>query len=149
MNRKLLIGILAAVVVLAVGGYFIFGRSKTQTTAPGLQEQSIPTISAKEIGLTLTPSSDKHKITIEVDNTKDIASIDYELSYLSKGDIPRGALGHVDVKTPGQPVKTDAYLGTCSDVCHPDTEVHNIKVIVKVNKTDGKVYQAQASVELQ
>lgn len=148
MNRKLLIGIVAALVVVAAGGYFIFGRSNSQTTTSGIQEQTIPTISASEIGLTLTPSADKHKIVIEVDNTKDISSIDYELSYLSKGDIPRGALGHVDVKTPGQSIKTDAYLGTCSDVCHPDSEVHNIKVIVKVNKTDGKVYQAEATTEL-
>src|SRR5216684_3856087 len=117
MNRKLIIGIVAVILLIAAGGYFLFFNKSNTPTTTSSQEQSIPLISAKDIGLTLTPGADRQRVTLTVTNTQDIASIDYELSYLSKNDVPRGALGHLDVKTPGQPVKTSIYLGTCSDVC--------------------------------
>jgi len=34
-------------------------------------------------------------------------------------------------------------FGTCSDVCHYDSGVTDIDLIVKITKTDGKIYQVE------
>ncbi len=146
MNKKYLIA--GAVLLVLVGSYFLFfaNKSSNQTT-PTIAEQNIPTISADSIGLTLKPGSDGKRVIMTVTKTDDINSLDYELSYTSKGDIPRGVIGHVDIKK-GQTATADIYLGTCSNVCHPDSDIKNIKLVVKVNKSDGKVYQAETTTEL-
>lgn len=148
MNKKLLPILGAAALLVLVAGYFLFFAGKSSNEGgPTVSEQNIPTISAESIGLSLKPGSDGHRVIMTVTKTDDIDSLDYELSYTAKGDLPRGAIGHVDVKK-GQTVNQDIYLGTCSDVCHPDSDVTNIKIVVKVNKSDGKVYQAEATTEL-
>lgn len=148
MNRKYLVAIGVGIVVLLVGGYYLFfaGKSSTQNSS-SIVEQTVPTIPAAEIGLTLKPSSDGHKVIVTVGKTDDIASLDYELTYTSRGNIPRGVLGQLDFKR-GQIATKEIYLGTCSNVCHPDSEVSDIKIVVKVGKTDGKVFQAQATTSL-
>ncbi|PIZ98072.1 MAG: hypothetical protein COX78_03885, partial [Candidatus Levybacteria bacterium CG_4_10_14_0_2_um_filter_35_8] len=60
----------------------------------------------------------------------------------------RGAIGHVDIKEPGQSVNQEIVLGTCSDVCHYDQDVKSVKLVVKVTKTDGKVFQAEEKLDL-
>ncbi len=149
MDKKVLVLVGGGVLIILLGGYFLFfaGKSSNQNNTPTVAEQSIPTISADTIGLTLKPGSDGHRVIMTVTKTDDIDSLDYELSYTSKGDIPRGVLGHVDVKK-GQTAISDIYLGTCSNVCHPDSDIKNIKVVVKVNKSGGKVYQAEAKTDL-
>jgi hypothetical protein len=62
---------------------------------------------------------------------------------VSGQSIPRGTIGHVDVKTPGQTITQKMVFGTCSDVCHYDTGITQVQLIVKVTKTDGKIYQVQ------
>lgn len=147
MNRKYLL-IAGAILLVLVGGYFLFFANKSSDeSTPTITEQNIPTISAESIGLSLKPGSDGKRVVMTVTKTDDLDSLDYELSYTSKGGIPRGALGHIDIKK-GQTATADIYLGTCSNVCHPDTDVKDIKVVVKVNKSDGKVYQAEAKTEL-
>ena len=101
-----------------------------------------------DIGLTLTASADNHKVILAVANTKNIASLDYELSYTSQGDIPRGVIGNIKIKTAGQSVSQEITLGTCSDVCHYDVGVSNIKLTLKVVKTDGTTSQVEQSLDL-
>lgn len=147
MNKKLLL-IGAVIVGLLIGGIFLLNnKSEDETPITAIEEESIPTISAEEIGLTLKPGKDSQRVIMGVTKTQGIELLDYELSYTAKGDLPRGALGRVEV-TSGKSVSKELYLGTCSDVCHPDTGVKDIKIVVKVTKTDGKVYQAEATTEL-
>lgn len=149
MDKKRLIIAGVTVLILLVGGYLLLfaGKSSNQATTTPIVEQTIPTISADSIGLTLKPGSDSHRVIMTVAKTSDITSLDYELSYNAKGNIPRGVLGHVDVKS-DQPATAEIYLGTCSDVCHPDSDITDIKIVVKVTKSDGKVYQAIATTSL-
>lgn len=150
MDRKRLIIAGTILIILLVGGYFLFfaNKSSNQSTTPSIVEQTIPTISADSIGLTLKPGSDKQRVVMSVVKVDGINSLDYQLSYTAKGNIPRGILGTgINVKS-GQPVIQDIFLGTCSDVCHPDSDVSNIKIVVKVNKSDGKIYQAEATTNL-
>lgn len=150
-SRKIILITIGLVVLVAVGIFFIFSNKKTvpvsveQTPA----EEVITTMKPEEIGLSLTASNDNKKVIFEVTNTQGVASLDYELSYTSKGDIPRGAVGHVDIKQGGQAVTKEITLGTCSDVCHYDQDVANIKIVLKVTKTDGSVSQVEKSLELE
>ena len=83
------------------------------------------------------------KVIMEITKVEDISSLEYQLSYASKGDIPRGAIGTLEPK--GKPVKQEIVLGTCSDVCHYDQEVSDIKLLVRVTKTDNKIYSVEHS----
>jgi len=149
-NKNLIIYIVVGVIVLIVVGFLVFSAGK-KAPAPIVQvpsEDIILMMTPEEIGLFLTASGDNKKVIFEIVNTKDISGIDYELSYTSKGDIPRGAIGHIDIKQAGKKVLQEIPLGTCSDVCHYDQDVSDIKLILKVAKTDGTVSQVEKSLEL-
>ncbi|MBI4089367.1 MAG: hypothetical protein HY424_01510 [Candidatus Levybacteria bacterium] len=150
-NKKLIIAIVVILVVL-VGGVSIFmvtsKKSESVVVEQTPTEEKIAAINPEEIGLTLTASSDNRKVILEVSKTDGISGLDYELSYISKGDIPRGVIGHIDVKQIDKAVRQEITLGTCSDVCHYDEDVSNIKLILKVTKTDGTSSQAEKSLEL-
>ncbi|OGH24813.1 MAG: hypothetical protein A3B47_00155 [Candidatus Levybacteria bacterium RIFCSPLOWO2_01_FULL_39_24] len=148
-NKKIITFLVVGVIVLLVGGFLVLSDKKAP--APIIQippEEIISMMKPEEIGLTLTASSDNKKVILEVENTNGITGLDYELSYTSKGNIPRGVIGHIDIKQAGRKILQEITLGTCSDVCHYDEGVSNIKLILKVAKTDGTVGQVEKSLEL-
>jgi hypothetical protein len=150
-NKKLIIVLVIALIVLVGVGLMILFGNKKATPVEVVQtspEEEVVTMKPEEIGLTLTMSKDAKKVVLAINDTKTISSLDYELSYMAKGDIPRGVIGHIDVKKPGDKVSQDITLGTCSDVCHYDQDVKNIKLILKVAKTDGTAAQVEKSLEL-
>ena len=148
-NKKLIIALVVGLIAL-VGGFFVLSNNKkTEPVVPQTpQEEQVSMIKPEDIGLTLTASADSRKVILEVKNTEGLSGLDYELSYTSKGDMPRGVIGHIDIKVEGKPVKQEIILGTCSDVCHYDENVSDIKLILKVAKTDGTTSQASKSLEL-
>lgn len=151
MKNKYLIIIAIALVVLIGGGVLILSSGKKVAPAPIVQapaEEVVSVMKPEEIGLSLTASAGNKEVIFEVSNTKDISGLDYELSYTSKGDISRGAMGQVSITQPGVKVSKRITLGTCSDVCHYDQDVSNIKLILKVVKTDGTASQVEKSLEL-
>ncbi len=150
-NKNLIIFSVIWAVILLVVGFLILASGKKSAPAPVVQAPSEETVSImkpEDVGLSLTMSQDNKKVILEVVDTKDISGLDYELSYTSKGDIPRGVIGHIDIKVAGKPVTQEITLGTCSDVCHYDQDVSNIKLILKVAKTDGTTSQVSKSLEL-
>lgn len=148
MNKKVFLAVGAVIIVLLVGSLIVLGnKSGSSNTSTQVQEQTIATLPASEIGLSLKPGTDNHRVVMGILKTDGIQTIEYQLSWTSKGDIPRGAIGKLDF-TPGKPATKELYLGTCSDVCHPDSDVSDIKVIVKITKDDGKVYQSEATTSL-
>lgn len=151
-NKNLITLIIIGLVVLVGGGVLILSFGKKAAPVPVAQapaEEVVSTMKPEEIGLSLTVSSDNKKVILEVANTKDITGLDYELSYTSKGNIPRGVIGHIDIKQAGKKVLQEVTFGTCSDVCHYDQDVANIKLILKVAKTDGSTSQVEKSLELE
>lgn len=149
-NKNLTISLVGVVVVVIVG-ILILSSNKKAAPVPEvaeIPEEKVSVVKPEDIGLTLTASSNNRKVIFEVVNTKDISGLDYELSYISKGDIPRGVIGHIDIKAAGKPVTQEITLGTCSDVCHYDEDVSDIKLILKVAKTDGRISQVEKSLEL-
>jgi len=150
-DKKIIAFLVIGVIILIIGAIFIFPFNKKPIPVQVEQtssEEKVTIINPKEIGLSLMQTADKKKVIFEIVNTKDISGIDYELSYTSKGDIDRGVNGTIEVKQFGQPVKREIDLGTCSDICHYDQDVSNIKLILKVVKTDGTVSQVSKSLEL-
>lgn len=147
-KRIVAVGAVVLIVLVLVGLVFISGRSANKTdqnTNATPTEIPIPTISAESIGLTLALGRAGQTVIVTVDNPEGITAIEYELSYLAEGDLPRGAIGELDVTK--KPVRKEITLGTCSDVCHYDKNVTDIKIILKVTKEDGKVYQAEQALE--
>lgn len=150
-SKNLITFLVIGLVVLIGGGLLVLSSGKKAAPAQVEQipaEEKVTIIKPEEIGLSLTASADNRKVILEVANTKDISGLDYELSYTSKGDIPRGVIGHIDIKQAGKKALQEITLGTCSDVCHYDQDVSNIKLILKVAKTDGSVSQVEKSLEL-
>ena len=150
-NKKILTPLIAVVVVILIlGGVYLLKAKKSVTAPTEIQPtiEVIPTIAPKDIGLSLKAGADGKRVIMAISNTKDITGIDYELSYTAQGNIPRGAIGHVDIKVPGQTVSQEIVLGTCSDVCHYDLGVTSVKLVVKVTKADGKVYQTEEKLDL-
>ncbi|MDO8621235.1 MAG: hypothetical protein Q7R31_03055 [Candidatus Levybacteria bacterium] len=154
-NKKLIVVLgVSIVLVLAGGGYFLLSGKNTApapTTSATSQvqdvsEQAIPTLTPSDLGLSLTANSNTTKVTMVLTKTSDVSTIDYELSYTAKGDIPRGIIGQVIVK-PGKSVSQEITLGTCSDVCHYDQDVTGINLVLKITKTNGKTYQVEKSLD--
>jgi hypothetical protein len=153
-DKRILIaaGVAIVALILIVGGVFLLTKglnsssSQTAQTTPTPTQVPVLTLQPADIGLTLVEAANMQTATMTITKTSDISSVDYQLSYnamVSGQSIPRGTIGHVDVKTPGQTITQQMVFGTCSDVCHYDTGISDVQLIVKVTKSDGNVYQVQ------
>ena len=143
----------AALIALVGGGYLALSSNSKKETPKEIVsesqqplEETVSVLSPEDLGLSLKPISANKKLLMEIEKTDDISSLDYELSYTSIGNIPRGVIGHIDVKT-GKKILQEIVLGTCSDVCHYDKEVSDIKLVVKVTKLDNKEYLVEKTLE--
>lgn len=143
-KKTLIIGIVVLIVVVAGGSFFVLSKKSSDTTSQLIEQEKILTMSPDEIGLVLTMGEDGKRVIMEIGNVGGLRSVEYQLSYTSEGDIPRGVIGTVDIEE-GESVRKELVLGTCSDVCHYDEDIKDIKIILKVTKTDGKVYQVEKS----
>lgn len=143
-NKKLLIAVVVIAAVLLIGGIGIFAmtRKPATTQLPGQEQPALLTMSPDEIGLTLSEDAQGHNVIAEIGKPDGISAASFELSYDAKGKVGQGAIG--DFEMSKTPVKKSITLGTCSDVCHYDSEVTNIKIVLNVTK-DGKNYQVTKS----
>ncbi len=138
-------GVVIVLLALTGGGYYVLsGRNAHPTPTPDITA-AIPTISPSDLGMTLSPSQGGKAVTLSITKLAGVTSIDFELSYTSKGNVPRGAIGHIDIKSSDTSISRDILLGTCSNVCHYDQDVTDIKIVVKIQKSDGKTYESTAS----
>jgi hypothetical protein len=150
-NPKVLIAIGIVILVLVVGviAVVVMGKSNQAANPIGGGEPTpIPvlTLQPSDIGLTFVTDANMQKGTLTVTKTSDIASMDFQLNYtaiVSGQPVARGNLGPLVVKNKGQAVSQVIVFGTCSDVCHYDTGITDVKLIVKVTKADGKIYQVE------
>jgi len=152
-NKKVIIALIVFVLIVLLGvGFFLLSSNKDSSKQvaeeQGLEvEEKVNVILAEDIGLVLTKNINNAKVIMEIGKTDDILSLDYELSYIAKGDIPRGVIGRIENKSSGKPIKQEIVLGTCSDVCHYDEDVTNITLLLKVVKKDNAVYSVEKSLD--
>lgn len=158
-NKKILFGIaaLALLILFGAGYYFFFSQKSASKDVsempPEIQEQVIPTILPSDLGLKLMLRSDKKALKFEITNIDGIESLDYQISYLKEingEEVPEGLIGEVKVKPFDKKIVIDyREFGTCSSgVCRYDKVVSPVKITLKIVKTDGKVLQAEDSIEL-
>lgn len=149
-SKKFLIPLVIIIIaIFAGGGWYVLSSKKVPVQqAPLIQTGTVPTLSPEDIGLTLTSVSKKGgtAIDMEVDKVSDISSIDYEVDYTVAGNIPRGVIGTIAVKSGDSSEKQEVFLGTCSDVCHPDKVTSAVQFTLKVTKSSGQVYQVNKSI---
>ena len=149
-NRKFQIAgiaIVALVVLLAVFVAFKNTNLSSQKINTNIlpTEIPIPTISPDELGLTIEAGPKGQTVIVTVANITGISAIEYELQYLAEGSLPRGAIGQIDLDN--SPASKEITLGSCSDVCHYDKNVSDIKVVLKITKDDGSVFQSSATLD--
>jgi len=143
-------------VLLAIGGFYFLSPKSSQNVMEEPQEEVmqeevvVPTLSQEELGLTFVARSDKKAVKFTIAKISGIKAVEYEVSYLAKGDIPRGAIGNIEVKTTDKKIETNYIdLGTCSSGrCKYDEGVESVKLLLKIVKDDGNTYSAQTSLDL-
>ena len=155
-NKNLVIAVAVVAAVVILGGVFFLVSSNKSSTqkaneVPAATDQPILKLAPEDLGITLTAGPGNKTAVLGVAKTAEVVSLDYELSYMATvngAQVARGAIGHIDIKQKGNPVKQDITLGTCSDVCHYDVGVSDIKLTLKITKTDGKTYQSDLTLSL-
>lgn len=136
-NKKILI-VLVIVSVLFIGSVVLKVKSSQQkkmTKEVAKEEilpesEILPTVDSRVL-VNLT-SKDKKEATLTIKNIPSGTSIiDYELSYLASGNLPKGVVGTVDVEGKNS-VERKITLGTCSSgSCVYDQGITSIKVNLK------------------
>lgn len=148
-NKKILITVL--VVVLLLGGSFYFYSSvlksgvndETEDVLP--EEQVFPTVDAN-VKVDLSADRLKREVTLTIDGVPDNTdTIEYELSYIAEGNLPKGVIGTIDVLGKKSIEKDGITLGTCSSgACIYDKGVKSIKVSLKFNGNYGaKIFEKE------
>jgi hypothetical protein len=158
-NKKILIPLIAVIVLILIGGgiyLFVSRNNASQTPTPiGEQMEVFPTIMPDDIGLEIQVKSDKKYVKFTINKPDGIEKVEYEIVYnaimdgneLSQALI--GDLAKADIKD-GKLSIEYRELGTCSTggKCRFDTGITWVKVVLKITKSDGKIYQAEQKIDL-
>lgn len=149
-NQKIIVAVI--VIILLLGGFFLLknksGNQKTQseTTDDALPNTEVlPTVDSSVI-VDLKADRLKREVTLTIDGVPTgTDTIDYELSYLADGDLPKGVIGTIEVKGKKSIEKSGITLGTCSSgACVYDKGVKSIKVSLKFNSDSGaKIFEKE------
>lgn len=163
-NRILIVAIIIAALLLLAGGVFVFSGSNDKNAkndSNTTQESEIGKLNPKDIGLKLVLSSNNQKVRVIVEKVSDIKLLEYDIAY--DADIPASELapgedgGKVErgfsdeatiTSSQSEYESKDFDLGSCSrNVCRYDTGVEEVRIIMKVTKRDGKIYEVKDAVE--
>lgn len=165
-NKNLIIvAVVVVVLLLGVGGYLVFGHKAAAPTTSQSQftDDDAIKISPSVIGLTMELSPDKKKVRFNAAKLDGAKSLEWTFNY--DADIPLdqrsegdentkvsqafGSLEPVDVAGKSSYTSEFRELGTCSSGhCRYDTGVQKVNLVLKMTKTDGKVYQVEDSINL-
>ena len=137
-----------------IGGLFFLAFKNRKGSSSSLKpmptpQQIMEELPAEELPLVwLTPSADKHEVTLEIKNIKNANSLEYELTYLSK-EIPRGVVGTISLKEGETSILRKILLGTCSrNVCKYDEGVTGGTLTLRLRGPEG-VIKATGDFDLQ
>lgn len=160
MKKKIIIIVLVVLVLLGVGGYFIFARGKKQlkSTVPTLiqEEDAFPTIADSEFSASIKPASAANTIVFKIEKfPKGTKTIEYEISWDTEknGNILEQGVSNssapLKIKSDDQIIPPkEFYLGTCSkNVCSPDKVVSKIRLIIRIEINKGiKIWSKEFSI---
>lgn len=148
MKKKLPIIIVGLLVVLLTGLLVVNNRKKQNTTEVDTTEVEVPQAPINERPfVSLIPRSDAHQLTLQVENLKNITTVEYELVYLV-GDAQRGVIGSI-VTNAKSAVSKDLLMGSCSkNVCKYDEGVTGGTLTLRF-RGSGSVSKYEAPFSLQ
>lgn len=165
-NKKLLVitGIVV-VLLLVLGGVFVLSKrtgKSTQSDPNPTQSQVVGKLSPEEIGLKLVSGNNNQRVRVIVEKVSDIKALEYDISY--DADIPASELapgetgGKVERGFSDEAMITssqsryeskDFDLGSCSrNVCRYDKGIEEVRIILKVTKRDGSIYEVKDSIKI-
>ncbi|HUQ85012.1 MAG TPA: hypothetical protein VM077_01700 [Candidatus Limnocylindrales bacterium] len=159
-NGKIAAGVVA--VLLLVTGYLLFvGKPKVKEESV-VEDLTVQTISAEELGLTLTVKPDGKAVKFEITKLNGIKSLEYELTYEAdstaqeQGEggeprVQRGITGDAKVESGKSTYESEWLdLGSCSkNVCRYDSGVKSVSLTLKLNKDGGKILQSEKTLKLE
>lgn len=139
--KKILPVLIIVVIGIAVlvGAFLIFPSKKS--TSPikptPTPEQITKELTQEELpSVRLIPRADKRELTLEIKNIKNANSIEYELTYLSKG-LSRGVVGTINLNGETS-ITRKILLGTCSrNVCKYDEGVTGGSLLLRLRDASG------------
>lgn len=141
--KKIIIITLIVLIIFGLGGYFIFARGKKQvkpvvSTPTPVEEETLPTISDKELIVDLTPRADRKAVFLKITKfPKGTTMIEYEMTYDTNG-VERGVMGTINIKSDDELINREILLGSCSkNVCVYDKNVEKIKLVLRIETKEG------------
>ena len=134
--------IIIPVIIILTGGFILFKNQSSRksevidvTPTPTV---ILPTISDSIVVL-LTPKNSNREVMLKISGLEsDVASVEYELTYLTGAVLPRGVLGKITPLGKTEITRDDIVLGTCSSgKCVYDQGVTKIDLSLKINSAKG------------
>ena len=143
-EKKIVIAAVILVGILLIGAISLGkGKAKSSVTSSGDEllptSEILPTVDSSVL-VGLTANKKKTEVTLSIKNMPSgTRTIEYELSYNTEGDIPKGtAASPIDV-TGRSDFEKIITLGTCSSgSCVIDKVVGKVKVSIKFEGSFGK-----------
>lgn len=146
-NKKIMIFAGTMFVVILIALFINISKPKPKQQNPQDEilpkSEIIPTVDAN-VEVMLVSKSNK-EVVLTVNNIPSgTTSIEYELSYLAKGDLPKGVIGTIPIETE-ENIERSITLGTCSSgKCVYDQGVESIKVSLKfVGDYGSRVFEKE------
>jgi len=144
MKKNLAIALIVLVIlVLIVLVVVIINKNKAKNFS-SFKPTPTPGQMAKELSpdqlpsVWLIPRADKHEVTLEVKEIKNANSIEYELTYLSKG-LSRGVVGTINLNGETS-ITRKILLGTCSrNVCKYDEGITEGMLTLRLRGPEGVI----------
>ncbi|OGK20326.1 hypothetical protein A3C23_02860 [Candidatus Roizmanbacteria bacterium RIFCSPHIGHO2_02_FULL_37_13b] len=141
-SKKILVSVV--IVLMLIVGFFLIksnkkvSPSKTQTEELLPESEIIPTVGSSTT-VDLKADRLKREVSLTIKGVPESTNnIEYEMSYLADGNLPKGVIGTVEVDGKTEVEKTGITLGTCSSgACVYDKGVKSIKVALKFNGEYG------------
>lgn len=144
MKKNLTIIVIVVIsLLILVGGIWFLGRKKSGAETTGkvtpTPEQVTEELTAEDLPtVRIIPRADRKEITLEIKGIKDADTVEYELSYLSKG-LSRGVVGTIELNGETS-ITRQILLGTCSrNVCKYDEGVTGGSLLLRLRGPAGVV----------
>lgn len=97
--------------------------------------------------------ADNRALIVTFSNLNNFSSLQYELSYLTKDEIPQGVIGSPITLSGEDSIEKELLLGTCSGTvtlkCRYDEDVHQISLSIKYVDQNGDTYDQTVEYSLQ
>ena len=136
----ILVVLISLVAVITVVMLLAKNKSSSSTgKVTPTPEQVSKELSSEELpSARLIPRADKRELTLEIKDIKNATSIEYELTYLSKG-LSRGVVGTINLSGETS-ISRKILLGTCSrNVCKYDEGVTDGMLTLRLRGPEGIV----------